>query len=813
MDYKSTIAGAAAHCLRMSVRPTRPLDCPPRDSNELISLSRRIAGIDVDGSRPILLLLNGDDEDADLLLAASGSGRAVLVVSNAIESNALDHLISSVQPAAVVCNGENNERQGISVSAWNFVGKEVDVFMPAPDASALGTLTSGTTGKPKAFFRSQSGMYRQGVVRYSHFGLNPSDTILVWSGMYFTGAINNFTIAVTKNVTCYWGVRRLIGVESIPEIITRTQASMIPTTPTMLRHMLRESKGTNAFAGVHSINISGEPARPNDIQEFYAENIPDCRLITTWGSTETGTAASGNLSPSLVHHVGPLPVGRAVAGVEISVVDADQKRVAAGVKGRILVRGPHMAVNASRPDHVSRLITIEGSGDSLWLDSLDEGWLDDSGVLFIAGRRDADVKIGGVRVDVRAIEDRILSISGVDEVLVAALNPKEEQSNDVLGVAVVGQKSAIEEVRTLLLSGSTAEQNAFVQQFDSLPKNQSLKTDRRLVLKRMRDGMASVLVDGPKAISDVESVISDCWESVLGITRPPRDAPMVLFGGDSLLRLRIILELERKHGLKIPEAHVGTCHTIAEQAAVAVLVSDLRSSDMLLPLHRCESTIHIACVPGLGGHAWIFESLLKAFNGPFAGYGVDWCHPGLPVGKERWTRLATEIMDSSEGKDVFLLGFSAGCSVAWRIAEACEHIGAPVRGVIAMDGRPACGWRDKALKLRRWRRVRSEKIDSSPVSRHLFQLRRRGERVLRTLTNIPLNCSCLEIRSLENAVHASCWSNLALDREVHQVNSGHLDIVRLPIDQEMCSVVESWMLPRVASPRSEHPATHDRSMG
>ena len=95
MDYKTTIAGAAAHCLRMSMRPTRPLDCPPRDSNELISLSRRIAGIDVDVSRPVLLLLNGDDEDADILLAASGSGRAVLVVSNAIESNALDHLIGS----------------------------------------------------------------------------------------------------------------------------------------------------------------------------------------------------------------------------------------------------------------------------------------------------------------------------------------------------------------------------------------------------------------------------------------------------------------------------------------------------------------------------------------------------------------------------------------------------------------------------------------------------------------------------------------------------------------------------------------------
>ena len=65
MECEKTIAYASMECLRKPNRPTSPLDCAPRQSTELIGLSRRIAGVHADPSAPVILLLDGDDEDGE----------------------------------------------------------------------------------------------------------------------------------------------------------------------------------------------------------------------------------------------------------------------------------------------------------------------------------------------------------------------------------------------------------------------------------------------------------------------------------------------------------------------------------------------------------------------------------------------------------------------------------------------------------------------------------------------------------------------------------------------------------------------------
>ena len=472
-----------------------------------------------------------------------------------------------------------------------------------------------------------------------------------------------------------------------------------------------------------------------------------------------------------------------------------------------------MAVNTGSSEYARRVFRVNGQGDASWLDSMDEGWIDDAGVLYIEGRRDADLKIGGVRVDVMGIEERILAISGVEEVSVVGIQRVGNRDTDILGIAIVAKPLVIDSVREFLLSAQGPERNAFVQEFKSLPKNQSLKTDRHQVVESLRDRMESVSVKGPEAQGDVESVISDCWESVLEIERPPRDAPMAVFGADSLLRLRIILELEARHRLTIPASKIGICHTIQEQAAAVRVVDDDVPGDFLIPLSNHEADIHIVCVPGLGGHAWIFDLMLKAFGSEYAGYGVDWCHRDLPGGRKRWSELAERIGHASADKEVFLLGFSAGGSVAWAIAEACEKIGVPVRGVIAMDGAPARGWRDLMLKMRRWRRILREKSDVTPASEHIGDLRRRGERVLRTIRNTPLVCPCLEITSEESPGGAYQWNMVSGECELHQLPGGHLDVVRQPIDQEMCGVTRSWMHACIEAPEDSEVLGHDQFWG
>lgn len=99
--------------------------------------------------------------------------------------------------------------------------------------------------------------------------------------------------------------------------------------------------------------------------------------------------AFGNVTPNSVHQPQGVCVGKSAPHVELKVCSDGSSHV-----GRILTRGPHVMLGYWD----QFLVKPSVSTGEVWLDTGDIGSIDDSGNVWLVGRRNGRIKSGGENV-------------------------------------------------------------------------------------------------------------------------------------------------------------------------------------------------------------------------------------------------------------------------------------------------------------------------------------------------------------------------------------------------------------------------------
>jgi acyl-CoA synthetase (AMP-forming)/AMP-acid ligase II len=107
--------------------------------------------------------------------------------------------------------------------------------------------------------------------------------------------------------------------------------------------------------------------------------------------------------------------GRALAGVELRLVDDAGAEVPAGTPGEILSRGPDLCLGYTDPAQNDAAFDDEG-----WYHSGDVGVLDPDGYLTITDRVKDIIIRGGENISAAEVEDALQSLPGVAEIAVVA---------------------------------------------------------------------------------------------------------------------------------------------------------------------------------------------------------------------------------------------------------------------------------------------------------------------------------------------------------------------------------------------------------
>ncbi|WP_437947962.1 amino acid adenylation domain-containing protein [Sorangium sp. So ce296] len=444
----------------------------------------------------------------------------------------------------------------------------------APEALAYLLYTSGSTGRPKGVMQSHRGALHHARTYASGLFLDADDRVSLLSSYAFDAAVMDLFGALLAGAT-------LCPIEAGGEALLRLgpavaerRVTVLHATPTVYRRILETLPAPEILETVRRVVLGGEEARRSDVEALSASFPPGCVLVNGLGPTECTLALQAYFEGPAALARPSAPVGFPVPGVEVLLLSGGREQVAVYGVGEIVLRSQHLALGYWRdPERTAAAFATDAEGRRLYRTG-DLGRLMPDGSLEHAGRRDAQVKIRGVRVEPGEVEAALRGLADVEDAAVVATGEPGEVR---LAAYVVPRRGARPDPAAL--SGALRERlpaamiPASLALLDALPLTPTGKVDRLALARR-----APVPAGGPLACDagaarapepsrdPLEAEVARVWEDVLGVRPAGVHDDFFALGGHSLLAARLVERLERRCGAALPLAAVFEGPTVAEIA-------------------------------------------------------------------------------------------------------------------------------------------------------------------------------------------------------------------------------------------------------
>jgi long-chain acyl-CoA synthetase len=348
----------------------------------------------------------------------------------------------------------------------------------APDDTAVILYTSGTTGAPKGAVLSHDSLLHNCQVMREAFGLG-ADAVTLGALPLF----HSFGQTCALNATIAGGGTLTLLPRFEPgkalEIIERDRVNVFEGVPTMYGAMLHYPERDRFDTTMLEVCISGGSALPVEVMRSFEEAFA-CKVLEGYGLSETSPVASFNPAESVRK---PGSIGVPIEGVEMKVVDDEDREVSRGEVGEIVVRGRNVMKGYwNRPD-----ATAEASRNG-WFHTGDMGRVDEDGYFFIVDRKKDMIIRGGYNVYPREIEEVLYQHPAVREAAVVGV-PDERYGEEVAAAVALkdGTHATAEGLREYVKEQVAAyKYPRHIWLADELPKGPTGKILKRQI-QRPRD--------------------------------------------------------------------------------------------------------------------------------------------------------------------------------------------------------------------------------------------------------------------------------------------------------------------------------------
>ena len=342
---------------------------------------------------------------------------------------------------------------------------------PAPDDVAQLIYTSGTTGEPKGVMHTANTMISGILACTEGLGLSSDDIVLMASPMahqtgFFYGLLMPILLGGTAVLQDMWSPRRAARL-LIDEGATFTMAST-PFLSDLTETLIEEQ------AEVPSLRVflvAGAPI-PRALVERARQTL-GANIVSGWGMSENGVVTATRLDDPEEKAIAT--DGRALPGMEVRVVDSENKVLPVGEEGRLQARGCSTFVGyLKRPDWYDH----DADG---WFDTGDLARMDSDGYIRLTGRSKDIIIRGGENVPVVEVEGLLFRHPDIQDVAIVGV-PDARLGERVCAFIVPrpGRKVGLPEVAAFLEERKLTRQYhpERVEIIDELPRTPSGKVQK-----------------------------------------------------------------------------------------------------------------------------------------------------------------------------------------------------------------------------------------------------------------------------------------------------------------------------------------------
>ena len=422
-----------------------------------------------------------------------------------------------------------------------------------PEAPALITFTSGTTGEPKAILLSHGAL--NDVTRRLVEVMQLDPTVREYVGVPVTFSFGAGRIRAIAEV----GGRAFIPEggfrpDEIARMLEAGEINALSAVPSMLRVVLAQpALFESAGSALRWIEI-GSQYMPAAEKAALRELFPNARIVQHYGLTEASRSTFLVASEAQGEHLET--VGEATGSVVLRI-DSD---------GIICIRGDHIAMGQIVEGEVQPLVDSEG-----WLRTSDLGRLD-AGKLSYLGRSDDVANIAGIKVSADHFEQGLLRRlgAGVDYIAVAIGEDQLRGQRLIVAMTPSGDRDLVEKaMRSAAADHGLGAADVRIATIPAIPRTQTGKIQRGLLAAMIDEPLPAASEPAAEGANSAEAELAAIWSEILGVSEISPDDSFFDVGGDSLSAVTVALRAEQA-GLSSDVLHrMFEGHSLREIAAGA----------------------------------------------------------------------------------------------------------------------------------------------------------------------------------------------------------------------------------------------------
>jgi len=457
--------------------------------------------------------------------------------------------------------------------------------------------TSGSTGQPKGIVQSHRSFCQFIEWQSQQFGIDATQRVAQWASISYDAGYRQIFGSLCFGATlCMAPASIRYNPQGLAHWLGTERVSILNVVPSFCSELVKvlESDGANddrpPLPNLQQLLLTGE-ALSTDLARRCLNLFPtSTKLFNLYGPSECILATYCEVvEVDSAQHI--VPVGAAIAGREILILDEEQMSCAAQVTGEIYIRSDYLTLGyldrteetdssfIQNPCHNDYPDPVYRTGDLA-------KWRSDGQVEFV-GRKDLQIKLRGMRVELGEIE---AALSAIDEI---------ENCAVVVQTSVIKRKSLIAKDRDSRKSEESDGQQVLVAYFTAgcdlptselrprlaeclpvhmipqhiihlaeMPVNANRKLDRVALsnldyrqLQQNREYVAASTAD--------ELAIAEIWAEVLAVDRVGVNDSFFELGGDSLLAMQVLNRIRRKFSANLSFRDLLECQNIGELAKLA----------------------------------------------------------------------------------------------------------------------------------------------------------------------------------------------------------------------------------------------------
>jgi acyl-coenzyme A synthetase/AMP-(fatty) acid ligase/aryl carrier-like protein len=450
---------------------------------------------------------------------------------------------------------------------------------------AYAILTSGSTGKPKLIGISQKNLEAHRQARRHRY--RKDDRILLTYPLIFDGAMTVLVSALEAGSTLVLSPksartngRLAISIDQILPTIAKEQVTALNMVPSLLKSLLAHGEA-GQLSSVRHLVLAAEELTGPDWKEIDSALPRELEVWNEYGPSETTICATEFRIPRKTPiKESSVPIGKAIAGCTVEVINEKGNAAKKGQKGEIWIRGAIVGQGyLGEPERTKSAFGKEqtSKGEVCTYRSGDLGYITESGDLVWSGRKDSQIKLNGVRIRTEEVEALLHSLEGTREAHSLVL---EEPGGARKMTSFVSLEENQPHHQWLLdaegvLRARQLEHN--LQVLSTIPRLESGKIDGQALRQLAQAGVRKI----PEATAEAEAnhrgqpeagrrveQLKELFSEVLNQKEVDMESDLFRSGGSSLTAMTLTALARKRLGLKMEIIDVFQAPTPGALAAL-----------------------------------------------------------------------------------------------------------------------------------------------------------------------------------------------------------------------------------------------------